>query len=66
MANVQPKFESESVNLGCPACREMRCHTEEEWKHHPLRGHGFDDGKWSHPDAEAEHKARVAKLQGDK
>lgn len=38
----------------CPACREKRIHTDEEWKNHPLRGHGFADNRgWTHPDLEA-------------
>lgn len=25
----------------CPACLQKRCHTQAEWKTHPLAGHGF-------------------------
>jgi hypothetical protein len=37
----------------------MRCHTEEEWKNHPLAGHGFNGSAWTHPDAKAAHDAEV-------
>lgn len=29
-------------NPACPACKEGRWHTEEEWKFHPKRGKGKD------------------------
>jgi len=39
------------VGAACPACKEQRVHTDEEWKHHPLHGHGLGgDGKYTHPD----------------
>ncbi len=28
-------------SVGCPACQERRQHTEADWRHHPLRGHGY-------------------------
>lgn len=35
----------------CPACLERRVHTEEEWKHHKYRTHGFTPEQgWTHPD----------------
>ena len=37
--------------LACSACEAKRIHTEEDWQHHPLRGHGFTKEQgWSHPD----------------
>jgi hypothetical protein len=39
----------------CPACAAGRYHTEEEWKCHPYRGHGYQKQVgWSHPALEAE------------
>jgi len=26
---------------GCPACKEQRTHTDEEWKNHPFHKHGM-------------------------
>jgi hypothetical protein len=35
----------------CPACIEKRLHTPEEWRLHPLAGHGKNGGEgWSHLD----------------
>jgi hypothetical protein len=35
----------------CVACRSQSVHTENDWKHHPFRGHGYvGQGGWSHPD----------------
>lgn len=39
--------------MNCRACQERRRHTEEDWKNHPYRGHGYTDNVgWSHPDLE--------------
>jgi hypothetical protein len=47
----------------CPACAEGRVHTPEEWKNHPLAGHGLVAGRgWTHPDALAAHNAEVEAL----
>ena len=34
----------------CPACAEKRMHTPDDWRHHPLKGHGFatECGGWTH------------------
>jgi hypothetical protein len=36
---------------GCPGCLENRLHTaDEDRRHHPLKGHGTNNGReWSHP-----------------
>lgn len=40
---VEPPTEQEKKERdNCPACREKRCHTEEEWKNHPRRVTGQD------------------------
>jgi hypothetical protein len=44
------KERERTERANCPACIGKRCHTEEEWKNHPMRGHGFEDGKWSKPE----------------
>ncbi len=40
--------------MTCPACKEKRLHTPEDWKHHPYKGHGYtkECGGWTHPDLE--------------
>lgn len=44
----------------CAACQARRCHTPEEWKNHPLAGHGFTrETGWTHPEAERLHFAAV-------
>lgn len=50
-------MNSQSVP-GCPACEGNLRHTEEDWKHHPLRGHGITK-EWgpSHPDLESKPEA---------
>jgi hypothetical protein len=41
----------------CPACCERRVHSEEEWKFHPYRGHGFaPEIGWTHPDLDPAKK----------
>jgi hypothetical protein len=43
------------VSVYCPACRERRQHTAEDWKHHPLAGHGYDQFTgWSFPQKKAD------------
>lgn len=40
----------------CAACMGERLHTAEEWKNHPLAGHGYTkESGWSHPDAKLAH-----------
>jgi len=40
----------------CPACASQRCHTAQEWKNHPLAGHGYVQGHgWTHPEAARLH-----------
>ncbi len=37
----------------CPACKNKRIHTQEEWeKYHPYKSHGYakEQGGWTHPD----------------
>jgi hypothetical protein len=47
--------------VDCPACAEGRAHTEEDWKHHPYKGHGFVSNQgWTHPDLQAEAEKREA------
>lgn len=44
----------------CAACMGERLHTAEEWKNHPLAGHGFTkESGWSHPDAEVAHNQDI-------
>jgi hypothetical protein len=31
-------------NADCPACKEKRLHTDEEWKNHPQAGQGSKVG----------------------
>lgn len=51
----------------CPACESKRTHTDEEWKNHPLAGHGFTpETGWTHPDAERLHNEEIAALQEPK
>lgn len=64
-ANLNAKEATITTQMSaCPACRERRVHTEEDWKLHPFRGHGVGaDGKWTHPDLEAQAAApKAAKL----
>jgi hypothetical protein len=61
--NLQ-KQEAVTTQLSaCPACVAKRVHTDEEWKLHPMRGHGCYDGRWTHPalTAEAAAKAGIKK-----
>jgi len=44
------QLRERTERANCPACIEKRCHTEEEWKNHPMRRHGYSDGKWSKPE----------------
>jgi hypothetical protein len=47
---------------GCPACRAWRQHTDEERAlYHPHSRHGYDRKQWSHPELEAEARARMEK-----
>jgi hypothetical protein len=43
----------------CEACVKRRCHTPEDWKRHPLAGHGHNGIGWTHPAAEAAHAADI-------
>ena len=37
----------------CPACLEKRLHTHEDWRNHPLAGHGYaPELGWTHPEAQ--------------
>ena len=50
----------------CPACSVKRLHSEEDWKNHPLAGHGFvKEQGWSCDEAriafEIEVQTREAK-----
>ena len=56
-SRVAKKEAEESRN--CPACMAQRCHTEEEWKNHPNRGHGFEDGKWSKPELDPNFRVKT-------
>jgi hypothetical protein len=47
----------EEERKNCPACNARRCHLEIEWKNHPLRGHGWNGTRWTHPILETEAKA---------
>lgn len=39
----------------CCACQTKALHTEEDWLHHPLKGHGFiREHGWTHPSLEQE------------
>jgi hypothetical protein len=52
--NVVRKAEEEEPETmrersTCPACQQQRTHTGEEWRNHPLAGHGTGDGsRWTH------------------
>lgn len=41
----------------CPACTDKRLHAPADWTHHPLAGHGYQNGQgWSRPDLDpAQH-----------
>jgi len=44
----------------CAACTGERCHTAEEWKKHPLAGHGYSkETGWTHPEAERLHAVEL-------
>lgn len=46
--------------IDCAACQERRCHTAEEWKNHPLAGHGYTpETGWTHPEAQRAHEREV-------
>lgn len=52
----------------CPACLAKRLHSKEDWKNHPLAGHGFYSGQgWSSEQARIAHEldesAREAKAR---
>ena len=51
---------------GCPACLEKRYHSQGEFqKFHPLAGHGYSGGTWTHPEAKrASDLERLAKVSG--
>lgn len=41
----------EAQKKACPACQARRTHTEEEWRNHPYRGHGYSTQTgYTHPD----------------
>jgi hypothetical protein len=44
------QLRERTERANCPACIGKRCHTAEEYKNHPMRGHGCSDGKWSKPE----------------
>ena len=51
--NGEAKLTANVPQPNCPACAEQRMHTEADWRHHPLKGHGLaDHGQWSHPELE--------------
>jgi hypothetical protein len=53
------------MNEPCPACDAKRLHSEEEWKNHPLRGHGYTKEQgWSHPALKAEADANAKAAAG--
>jgi hypothetical protein len=58
--NAKEAVITVSPATDCPACAAKRVHTPEEWKLHPMAGHGCYDGKWSHPDLIAEAEAKKA------
>lgn len=50
---------------GCPACIAQRCHSEEEWKNHPHRGHGLgENGIWSLPELAPDYQPPKELLPG--
>lgn len=51
----------------CKACRDKRCHTNVEWRNHPLRGHGYSlETGWTHPDAQRLHEEDRAAAEAKK
>lgn len=45
----------------CSACQAKRLHTDEDWKQHPYKGHGFLKGQgWSHEDLAPTKEGRDA------
>jgi hypothetical protein len=53
-----PHHDDSIIQVGpgshCPACKEQRAHTDEEWKNHPFHRHGMTKEQgWSHPDLAA-------------
>jgi len=50
------------IDPSCPACANRRLHTPEEWKNHPLAGHGYSpETGWSSPEAKAAHEVEAPK-----
>jgi hypothetical protein len=46
--------------MSCPACEAKRRHTPEDWKHHPLAGHGSPGGNvWTCEEARLAHEEDV-------
>ena len=52
---AQPLLTESAAAGNCPACAEMRCHTGEEWKRHPLHKHGYDGVAWTDAEAKRLH-----------
>ncbi len=51
------RLRDPSFNPNCIACETDRLHTpDEKAEFHPLSGHGYIDGRFSHPDLEAQSK----------
>jgi len=33
----------------CPACQKQSIHSEEDWRFHPFKTHGYAGSGWTHP-----------------